>query len=232
MVKGKILLFPDRLYNGKHMAQVVSLTFNPFYQNTVLVYDDSSECVIIDPGCYTREEEQILLQTIQAHKLKPVRLLNTHGHIDHVFGNAFIRDTFGLEPEIHPGEHPILEAIPVIAQMYGIRLLREVPPPGPALTDEQLICFGHTTLRSILAPGHSPAHLCFYCEADAFLIGGDVLFEGSIGRTDLPGGDHDTLLQSIRNRIYTLPDEVQVFPGHGSPTTIGQEARTNPFVRR
>lgn len=214
------------------MAQVVSLTFNPFYQNTVLVYDDTGECVIIDAGCYTREEEQILLQAIQAQHLRPVRLLNTHGHIDHVFGNEFIKDTFGLEPEIHPGEYPILDAIPAIAQMYGIRLYRSVPPPGPALADHQLITFGTTTLQCILAPGHSPAHICFYCEEDRFLIGGDVLFEGSIGRTDLPGGNHPLLLESIRRRIYTLPDEVQVFPGHGPVTTIGQEAATNPFVRR
>lgn len=214
------------------MAQVVMLTYNPFAENTYLVYDETGDCVIIDPGCYTAMEERHLANTIQFKNLKPVRLLNTHAHLDHVFGNHFVLDTWGLEAEIHPGEHPVLESVPLVAQMYGMPLRGEVPPPGPALADNQVIHFGKTRLRCILAPGHSPAHICFYCEEDGFLIGGDVLFEGSIGRTDLPGGDHNTLLNSIRNRIYTLPDDTVVWAGHGENTTVGHEARTNPFVLR
>lgn len=214
------------------MAQVVMLTYNPFSENTYLVYDETGECVIIDPGCYTSMEERHLTQTIAEKNLRPVKLLNTHGHLDHVFGNRFVLDTWGLEAAIHPGEHPVLDAVERIAQMYGVPMRSTVPPPGPALADHDLIQFGNTTLQCILAPGHSPAHLCFYCEKDGFLIGGDVLFKGSIGRTDLPGGDYDTLINNIRNRIYTLPDETIVWPGHDAPTTVGHEARTNPFVLR
>ncbi|MEZ5030310.1 MAG: MBL fold metallo-hydrolase [Saprospiraceae bacterium] len=214
------------------MSQVVSLTYSPFAENTYLVFDDTRECLIIDPGCYTREEEKHLAHTIDLHQLKPVRLLNTHGHIDHVFGNRFVLDTWGLEAEIHEGELPVLNAVGMIAQMYGIPMRQEVPPPGRYLQDGEEIHFGKTILKSILAPGHSPAHLCFYCEADRYLIGGDVLFQGSIGRTDLPGGNHDQLLDSILKRIYTLPDETTVYSGHGPETTIGWEAKTNPFVQR
>jgi len=214
------------------MTQVVMLTYNPFSENTYLIYDETGECVIIDPGCYTTMEERHLAQMIREKNLKPVKLLNTHGHLDHVFGNRFVLDTWGLEAAIHPGEHPVLEAVERIAQMYGVPMRSGVPPPGPALADDEQIHFGNTTLRCILAPGHSPAHLCFYCEKEGFLIGGDVLFEGSIGRTDLPGGDYDTLINSIRTRIYTLPDETVVWSGHGENTTVGHEARTNPFVLR
>jgi hydroxyacylglutathione hydrolase len=214
------------------MAQVVRLTYNPFAENTYLVYDESGECVIIDPGCYASMEERHLAATVQEKGLRPVRLLNTHGHIDHVFGNRFVLDTWGLEAEMHAGEHPVLRAVETVAAMYGVPLRQDVPPPGPTLEDGDVVRFGNSQLRCILAPGHSPAHLCFYSEEDGFLIGGDVLFRGSIGRTDLPGGDYDTLIHSIRTRIYTLPDQTVVWPGHEDETTIGREARLNPFVTR
>lgn len=214
------------------MAQVVRLTFNPFAENTYLVVDEGGECAIIDPGCYSTEEENLLREIIVGGGWRPVRLLNTHGHIDHVLGNGFVREIWGLEAEIHPDEYPAVQSTPMVAGMYGIPLRREVPPPGPALVEGQEIRIGATRLKCILAPGHSPGHLCFYCAEEGFLIGGDVLFEGSIGRTDLPGGDWDTLLASIRREIYTLPDETTVWPGHGEETTVGREARTNPFVRR
>lgn len=214
------------------MSQVVSLTYSPFAENTYLIYDETRECVIIDPGCYTKEEEKHLVHTIELHKLKPVRLLNTHGHIDHVFGNHFVLETWGLEAEIHRGEQVVLDSVTQIAKMYGIPMRNPVPPPGRFLEDDEEISFGKTTLKSILAPGHSPAHLCFYQAEDHYLIGGDVLFQGSIGRTDLPGGNHEQLLDSIRKRIYVLPDETTVYSGHGPETTIGWEAKTNPFVQR
>ena len=208
------------------------LTYNPFAENTYLVYDGTGECAIIDPGCYDVNEERHLAAQVKRLGLKPVLLLNTHAHLDHVFGNGFVLDTWGLEAAMHPGEHAVLESVPLVCQMYGVPLRRDIPPPGPALADGEIVRFGDTSLRCILAPGHSPASLCFHCEADGFLIGGDVLFEGSIGRTDLPGGDHQTLLHSIRTRIYTLPDETVVYSGHGRPTTIGREAGGNPFVVR
>ncbi len=214
------------------MSQVVSLTYSPFAENTYLIYDDTRECVIIDPGCYTREEEKHLVHTIELHGLKPVRLLNTHGHIDHVFGNRFVLDTWKLEAEIHAGEQILLDNVAQIAQMYGIPMRNTVPTPGRYLEEGEEIRFGKTVLTTILAPGHSPAHLCFYCAADNFLIGGDVLFQGSIGRTDLPLGNHEQLLESIQKKIYTLPDETIVYSGHGDETTIGWEAKTNPFVKR
>lgn len=214
------------------MAQVVRLTFNPFAENTYLVYDETGECVIIDPGCYASMEERHLAQVITDLGLTPVRLLNTHAHLDHVFGNRFVLDTWGLRAEMHAGEHPVLQAVEQVAGMYGVPLRQSVPEPGPVLEDHSVVSFGKSSLSCILAPGHSPAHLCFYSEADGFLIGGDVLFHGSIGRTDLPGGHHETLLQSIRERIYTLPDETVVWPGHDQETTVGHEARSNPFVQR
>lgn len=226
------LISMPNTYNEKSMAQVVSFTFNPFAENTLIVFDESGECVIIDPGCYSRDENAQLEEVIATNQWKPVRLLNTHGHIDHVFGNEFVKSNWDLDAEIHPGEHVVLASVPEVARMYGIPFNGIIPPPGAALADGQIIEFGNTRLECILAPGHSPAHICFYCEADHFLIGGDVLFEGSIGRTDLPGGDHETLLNSIRERIYILPDDTLVYPGHGPVTTIGEEARTNPFVRR
>ena len=214
------------------MSQVVSLTYSPFAENTYLIYDETRECLIIDPGCYTREEEKHLVHTVELHGLKPVRLLNTHGHIDHVFGNRFVLDTWQLEAEIHQGEQVLLDNVAQIAQMYGIPMRNTVPKPGRYLEEGEEIRFGNTVLTCILAPGHSPAHLCFYCAADHYLIGGDVLFQGSIGRTDLPLGNHEQLLDSIRNKIYTLPDNTTVYSGHGSETTIGWEAKTNPFVQR
>lgn len=214
------------------MAQVVRLTFNPFAENTYILFDESDECVIIDPGCYTSMEERYLKQVIDEKGLKPVRLLNTHAHLDHIFGNSFVLHTWGLHAEMHPGEHGVLSSASVVAQMYGVPMRQPLTPPGPELKDGDEVVFGNTRLTCILAPGHSPAHLCFYSAADKMLIGGDVLFEGSIGRTDLPGGDYDTLIMSIRERLYTLPDETVVFPGHGEETTIGHEARSNPFVMR
>ena len=214
------------------MAVVAKFTFNPFQENTYLLYDDTKECIIIDPGCYTANERTELAQFIKQKELRPVRLINTHCHIDHVFGNRFIAEQYGLELEIHEGELPVLQAVPKVANLYGIPLPDESPEPSRFIKEGDQINFGNTKLNSLYTPGHSPASLSFYCAADQFMIAGDVLFQGSIGRTDLPGGDFATLISSIQTKFFTLDDEVVVYPGHGPETTIGYEKKNNPFLNQ
>lgn len=211
------------------MIQIKSFPFNPYQENTYILYDESLECVIIDPGMYSGDEQNALLQFISENKLKPVLLLNTHCHIDHVLGNKFIYDTYGLLPQFHKGEEMVLNAVIAYAPQMGIRY--EVSPlPEIYLPESGIVKFGNTELELIFAPGHSPAHLCFYNKAAHFLIGGDVLFYQSIGRTDLPGGNHNQLIKNIREKIFTLPDECIVYPGHGPSTSIGFEKKHNPFL--
>lgn len=214
------------------MTQVHTFTFNPFSENTYLVYDDSLECLIIDPGCYTPEERQQLSDFIDKNNLKPVRLLNTHCHIDHVFGNRYVAEQYGLELEIHEGELPVLESVAAVAQMYGIPNVQQSPDPNPDhyLQEGTTISFGNSELKILLTPGHSPASVSFYCEQSNFVLGGDVLFQGSIGRTDLPGGNYQTLMQSIDRELMSLPDETIVYSGHGPATTVGAERQSNPFI--
>lgn len=212
------------------MTHVVRFTFNPFQENTYLLYDDTNECVIVDPGCYDAAEKQELVNFIAKNELKPVRLLNTHCHIDHVFGNKFVADTYGLQLEIHAGEVPVLDAVERVAMMYGIAYPEKSPAPGRFIEAGEEITFGNTTLKTLFTPGHSPASISFYCAAEKFVIAGDVLFERSIGRTDLPGGSMPVLLQSIREQFFPLGDEVKVYPGHGRATTVGEERKENPFL--
>ncbi|WP_295767307.1 MBL fold metallo-hydrolase [uncultured Mucilaginibacter sp.] len=210
------------------MATIQAFANNPYQENTYLLYDDTGECAIIDPGMYTAAEQNAVVNFIKLNNLIPVLLLNTHCHIDHVLGNKFVFDQYGLKPQFHEGELVILEAMPVWSQQSGIRY--ELSPlPDTFLPESGTITFGNTTLELIYAPGHSPAHLCFYSEADSLLVGGDVLFRGSIGRTDLPGGNHAQLIDNIKIKLFTLPDECTVYPGHGPETTIGFEKATNPF---
>jgi len=214
------------------MAQVKFFTFSPFSENSYIIYDDSKECIIVDPGCYTDEERQRLSKFISDNDLTPVRLINTHCHIDHVFGNRYVAETYKLPLEIHEGEIPVLESVPMVAKMYGIPNVQLSPDPDPNkfIKEGDTISFGNTKLSVLFTPGHSPASVSFYCKEDSFLIAGDVLFQGSIGRTDLPGGNFDTLLQSIINKFLPLPDDVIVYSGHGNPTSIGVERNSNPFI--
>lgn len=201
---------------------------NPYQENTYILSDNTKECVIIDPGMYTAAEQNAVVNYIKNQDLKPVLLLNTHCHIDHVLGNKFIFDQYGLKPQFHEGELQMLQAVPAYAPQQGMRYDLS-PEPEVFLASSGKISFGKTDLDILFAPGHSPAHLCFYSKADALLIGGDVLFKGSIGRTDLPGGNYEILMSSIKNQLFTLPDEVKVYPGHGPLTTIGFEKLYNPF---
>ena len=212
------------------MALVAKFALNPFQENTYLLYDDTKECIIIDPGCFTISEKKIITDFIEENQLKPVRLINTHCHLDHVFGNKFIAETYNLVLEIHEGELPVLESMPAVCAKYGIPFSEYSPMPGRFIEEGEIIKFGNTSLKTLFTPGHSPASISFYCEADQFIIAGDVLFHGSIGRTDLPGGNFDALITSIRTQLFPLGDEVKVYSGHGPETTIGFERSNNPFL--
>lgn len=212
------------------MTQVASFEFNPFAENTYVVYDESGECAIFDPGCYTHEERMALKHFITEKRLHPVRLINTHCHLDHVFGNAFVANTWNLGLEIHSGELPVLQRFAQVCQMYGIPFTEDSPAPTRFMEAGEAVAFGNTRLQALFTPGHSPASLSFYCAEAGFVLAGDVLFLESIGRHDLPGGDLSTLLQSIRSQLFTLPDETMVYAGHGHPTTIRHEKEYNPFL--
>lgn len=204
--------------------------FSPIQENTYVLYDDSKSCIIIDPGCYFDYERDELVQFIDETSLKPMMLLNTHCHLDHVFGNKFIAEKYNLIPQIHTNEKSLLEMAPASGLMYNLPF-DNYQGELIYLEDGQKIIFGDDVLEVLLAPGHSPGSLCFYAEKYGFLIGGDVLFQNSIGRTDLPGGNHETLIRSIKERILVLPDQTIVYSGHGPSTTVGRERMNNPFLQ-
>lgn len=211
------------------MATVQSFLNNPYQENTYLLFDETGECAIIDPGMYTAAEQNTVVAFIKDNNLKPVLLLNTHCHIDHVLGNKFVFDQYGLKPQFHEGESDVLAAVIAYAPSMGLRY--DVSPlPDTYLPETGTVKFGNTELQLIFAPGHSPAHLCFYDKAANILIGGDVLFRNSIGRTDLPGGNYSTLIKNIEEKLFLLPDDCTVYPGHGPETTIGYEKQTNPYL--
>ncbi len=211
------------------MISVQSFTANSYQENGYVLFDESKDCVIIDPGAYTSQEQNELSRFIESQKLTPVKLLNTHCHIDHVLGNAFVHSLYGLLPEFHKLELELLHAIPGYAPQMGIRY--ELSPlPKTFLSESGKIAFGQSELELIFAPGHSPGHLCFHSSVDNFLIGGDVLFYQSIGRTDLPGGNHQQLLDNIKHKLFNLPNDCVVYPGHGPSTQIGFEKAHNPFL--
>ncbi len=210
------------------MMTVRSFVFNPFQENTYILFDETRECVVIDPGCFEESEKKELSDFIESQKLKVQLLLNTHCHVDHVLGNYFIKEKYKVNLLIHESEVAILKAVSAYAPSYGLFNYDEATADG-YLQEGDTIRFGNQILDVIAAPGHSPGHVVFYHDNEKILIGGDVLFYNSIGRTDLPGGNHEELIKSIHQKIFTLPDKVKVFPGHGPETTIGFEKRTNPF---
>lgn len=195
-----------------------------------MLFDDTRQCVIIDPGCYERYEEKQLSDFIQAEQLTVTQLLNTHGHVDHVLGNAFVKRTYRVPLAIHRTDEQTLRAVQAYAPAYGF-MRYEPAEPDHFLAEGETVTWGESTLSVLFVPGHAPGHIAFYHEAGQFCIGGDVLFRGSIGRTDLPGGNFDTLVRSIREKMYTLPDDTIVYSGHGRETTIGYEKKHNPFVQ-
>jgi len=210
---------------------VVGFTFNAFSENTYLLIDEATkQCAIVDPGCYDRAEQAALRDYIEGHGLQVALLLNTHAHIDHVLGNQFVLDTWPGTPYLlHRLDLPVLYSVPSYAGNYGFPNYQPAEPTGE-LVAGQPVRFGETELEVRFTPGHAPGHVVFYHQPTGTVIGGDVLFQSSIGRTDLPGGNHATLLHSIATELMTLPDATVVHPGHGPSTTIGQERRTNPFL--
>lgn len=211
------------------MTHVQVFEFNPFAENTYVVYDESGECIIFDPGCYTPEERNTLQSFMEEKQLRVVRLINTHCHLDHIFGNNFVHKTWSLLPELHRAEMPVLKQYPAICMYYGVPA-ESSPMPERFIEAGDTVAFGHTRLEVMLTPGHSPGSLSFYCREGGFVLSGDVLFMEGIGRTDLPGGNSDTLLESIRSQLFTLPGETLVYPGHGPTTTIRHEKEYNPFL--
>lgn len=210
---------------------VAGFTFNAFSENTYLLIDEATrQCAVVDPGCYSPAEQQTLREYVAAHDLQVALLLNTHAHIDHVLGNQFVLNTWPGTPFLlHRLDLPTLRAVPTYAANYGFPAYQPAEPTGE-LVAGQPVRFGQTELAVRFAPGHAPGHVVLYHAPTATVIGGDVLFRGSVGRTDLPGGDHATLLHSIATELLTLPDATVVHPGHGSATTIGEERRSNPFL--
>ncbi len=211
------------------MIKIQHFVFNLFQVNTYVLYDETQECVIIDPGCYENSEKNLIKAFIGQEKLKPVGLYNTHTHIDHLVGDQFISSEYGLQPQFHQDGLIFFERIPVTAESFGMEV-DVLPKPGKFLKDGDTIKFGKSKLKVLYTPGHADGSVCFYNAAQKFVIVGDVLFNQSIGRTDLPTGDFDTLQKSIHQRLFTLPEEVTVLSGHGPETTIGYEKLHNPFV--
>ncbi len=211
------------------MINVKIFPFNPLQENTYILYNDLGHSIIVDPGCYTQDERDILTEFIHQNRLSPTMLVNTHCHLDHVFGNRFIAEKYGLELKIHPGEKKVLEMAPTSGLMWNLPF-DNYEGNIHDLIPETFLNLGDDQLEVLFMPGHSPASVGFYAKESGFVIAGDVLFRESVGRTDLPGGNPDILLKSIREQLYVLPDATIVYSGHGRPTTIGYEKRNNPFV--
>ncbi|WP_276499991.1 MBL fold metallo-hydrolase [Terrimonas pollutisoli] len=212
------------------MLSLKTFTFNPVQENTYVLYNENKECCIIDPGCYFSAEKEKLKAEIEKAGLKPVLLLNTHCHLDHIFGNKFVHDTWGLVLHIHEKEKPVLDRGPESGLRWQLPF-ENYQGPLTYIKEGTNVTLGNEELEVLFTPGHSPGSVSFYHEAGGFVIGGDVLFNGSIGRTDLPGGDYDTLINSIQTKFFTLPDETKVYSGHGTVTTVGFEKMNNPFVK-
>jgi glyoxylase-like metal-dependent hydrolase (beta-lactamase superfamily II) len=211
------------------MIKIHQLTFGPFSENTYLLANEEDEAIIVDPGMYYPEENSKMFDYLNAQGLKPVRLILTHAHLDHVFGVNWISNTYGLVPEVHIDDQSIYNSAVATAMNYGLAMEKLVEPTI-GLDDGSQFTFGNSVISIFQAPGHSPGSVCFYIKEENALIGGDVIFQGSIGRTDLPGGDVDTLINAIKTKVLVLPDETIIYSGHGPITTVGQERISNPFL--
>ncbi len=210
--------------------EIKKFVFSPFMENTYIISNEKKECLIIDPGCYDANEQQTLENYIAENDLTPTLLLNTHCHLDHVFGNAFVMEKYKIPFAMHRLDLPTLTMGERSAMMYGLNLTPS-PEPTQFLEEGDIVELREIKLEVIFVPGHAPGHIVFYNKEEGYVVNGDVLFQESIGRTDLPGGDHATLLKNIKEKMYQLPDETLVYCGHGEETTIGHEKKYNPFVR-
>lgn len=201
--------------------------FNAFQENTFLIYDEQKNAVIIDPGCYSRIEQEELSSFLEDEGLTLHAILGTHAHIDHVLGNSFIMNTYGVDYYLHSDDVATLKAVSSYAHLYGFEGYLPSPAPTHTLHGGEQLSFGDIQFEVYHTPGHAPGHVVYYNRQNNFVINGDVLFSGSFGRVDLPGGDLQTLKESIFNTMFKLPEETVVYCGHGPSTTIGKEKRTN-----
>ncbi len=213
------------------MIKIQSFTFNGFQENTYILFDESKTCIIIDPGCYEENEKLKLEKFIVDNELEPVKLINTHCHIDHVLGNHFVAKKWGLDLEIHEKDLSTLHSVKDYCQLYGFHNYEESPEPSIFLKEGDKIHFGNSSLDILFTPGHAPGHIVLHSKEQHFVIGGDVLFQMSIGRTDLPGGDYDTLINSIKDKLLPLDEQTKVYCGHGPSTSIGFEKMNNSFLK-
>lgn len=211
------------------MIQLHSFCFGPFQENTYVLWDETNEAVIIDPGNSSSSESSQLKEFITAKGLQPKHLLLTHAHIDHISGNRFVYDTWKLLPEVHRNDELYIRKHEEVAMMYGLPF-EQSPLPESYLEEGELVKFGNSQFEMIFTPGHSPGSITFYSKEQKFIICGDVLFYGSIGRTDLPGGSFDELIHSIKQKLFPLGDDIKVYNGHGPSTTIGHEKEYNSFL--
>ncbi|MDR2129828.1 MAG: MBL fold metallo-hydrolase [Odoribacteraceae bacterium] len=211
--------------------EIKIFVFNPIEENTVVLYDETGEAAVVDCGCISERERGALRRFLSENRLTPVVLLNTHLHIDHIFGNAFMLEEYGLSAKAHRADEGwVTDAVACAARM-GIRGITPPPPLGDYLDEGEPVRFGHSELLPIHVPGHSAGSLCYYSERDKLLLSGDVLFEGCIGRSDLPGGNMEQLVRGIREKLLVLPGDVRVIPGHGGMTTIERERCANPYLQ-
>jgi hydroxyacylglutathione hydrolase len=211
------------------MLHVKSFEFSPIQENTYILYNEFNDCLVVDPGCYFDYEQEELAHFILKHDLKPRMLLNTHCHLDHVFGNKFVAEKYGLTLRLHEKELAVLQFAPASGLMYNMPF-DNYAGEYIFLTENDTVKLGDDTLKVLFTPGHSPGSISFYSAVQKFVLSGDVLFKQSIGRTDLPGGNMSTLINSIKTQLLVLPDETSVYSGHGQATTIGEERRTNPYI--
>lgn len=212
--------------------KVAIFTFSLFGINTYVVYDpDTKDCVIIDPGMMGKEEENAMDGFISRNGLKVQGIINTHLHIDHSVGNHFAKERYDAPVMAHKEDEHLGERIQAQAEMFGIKDKFKGIEVTDFLKEGDTVKVGDGELKVIHVPGHSPGSIVLYDKKDGFLIGGDVLFQGSVGRTDLPGGSHDQLIGGIKRKLLTLPDNTVVYPGHGPATTIGNEKHYNPFLQ-
>lgn len=211
------------------MITIHSFTFNPIQENMYLLFDESKDCVIIDPGCYDDNERTVLSEFIAQNGLKPLKLLNTHCHLDHIFGNGYVAKKYNLKLEFNKNDMRVFEAFQLTCDLYGMSC-DSSPQPSVFLEEGDVIEFGNSKLEILFTPGHSPGSITFFNREEKFMIAGDVLFNGSIGRTDLPGGNHESLINNIKTKLFPLGDDFKVYSGHGPVTTIGFEKKHNPFL--
>lgn len=209
---------------------IKTFTFSPFQENTYLVFDETHEAVLIDAGCFNENEQNQLKNYIQENNLNLKRLLNTHLHLDHQFGNRFVTETYGIKPEAAKEDEFLIDRMPNQARMFGLPFSGEAQALRAHIIDNQEFNVGNMKFKALHVPGHSPGSMAFYFENEGVLFAGDVLFNGSIGRTDLEQGDYATLIRAIQNRLLPLPDSTVVYSGHGPTTTIGNEKVNNPYL--